>query len=82
MTRGEISLHRLTFQVFLEKLYLPHFKLFFKSDTKCNLLEIGRVSILAKDIIKTLHKFKNIEFKYFILEKEKFNKTTKKLERI
>ena len=40
--------------------------------TKCNLLEIGAgEGVMAKDIIKTLHKFKNIEFKYFILEKSK-----------
>ena len=39
---------------------------------KCNLLEIGAgEGIMAKDIIKTLQKFKNIEFKYFILEKSK-----------
>ena len=40
--------------------------------TKCNLLEIGAgEGIMAKDIIKTLQKFKKIEFKYFILEKSK-----------
>jgi len=40
--------------------------------TKFNLLEIGAgEGIMAKDIIKTLQKFKNIEFKYFILEKSK-----------
>ena len=40
--------------------------------TKCNLLEIGAgEGIMAKDIIKTFEKFKNIKFKYFILEKSK-----------
>tara|TARA_B100000212_G_scaffold196087_1_gene147975 strand:- start:2899 stop:3924 length:1026 start_codon:yes stop_codon:yes gene_type:complete len=40
--------------------------------TKCNLLEIGAgEGVMAKDIIKTLHKFKNIKFRYFILEKSK-----------
>ena len=39
---------------------------------KCNLLEIGAgEGIMAKDIIKTFQKFKNIKFKYFILEKSK-----------
>ena len=40
--------------------------------TKFNLLEVGAgEGIMAKDIIKTLLKFKNIKFKYFILEKSK-----------
>ena len=40
--------------------------------TKFNLLEVGAgEGIMAKDIIKTLQRFKNIEFKYFILEKSK-----------
>ena len=35
-------------------------------------MEVGAgEGIMAKDIIKTLQRFKNIEFKYFILEKSK-----------
>ena len=46
---------------------------------KFNLLEIGAgEGIMAKDIIKTLRKFKNIKFKYFILEKSKNLKKTQK----
>ena len=39
---------------------------------KCNLLEVGAgEGIMATDIIKTLLKFKNIKFEYFIMEKSK-----------
>ncbi len=40
--------------------------------TKCSFLEIGAgEGIMAKDILKTLKKFKNIKYEYFILEKSK-----------
>ena len=53
--------------------YINYISNYFKSRiTKFNLLEIGAgEGIMAKDIMKTLQKFKNIEFKYFILEKIK-----------